>query len=284
LLPIPSLLLAAHVQTVFVILMENANWADVRGSSHAPYLNGTLLPMGAHAERYFNPPGVHPSEPNYLWLEGGRDFGIRDDRDPSAHTVKTDAHLVALLGKAGISWKAYQEEIAPDECPVTSHGLYAAKHDPFVFFDDVTSSAAFCTAHIRPLPELAADLEAGKAARYNFITPDLCNDMHGAPGCRRDWLRNGDDWMAQWIPRILASPQYKAGGAILITWDEGEHGSDGPIGMIVVSPFAKPGFSSDEHYTHSSLLRTVQEIFAVTPLLGDAAKAKDLSSLFKEFP
>ncbi|MFN2548005.1 MAG: alkaline phosphatase family protein [Myxococcales bacterium] len=282
-LPILGLLLAAPVQTVFVILLENADWRDVRGSSQAPYLNGALLPMAAHAEKYFNPPGVHPSEPNYLWLEAGTDFGVHDDAEPSAHPIKSGQHLVALLGKAGISWKAYQEGIAPGECPVKSHGWYAAKHDPFVFFADVTRSKPFCAEHIRPLAELTADLEQGKAARYNFITPDLCNDMHGARGCRRHLLRNGDDWMAKSVPRILASRQYRAGGAIFITWDEGEAG-DGPIGMLVISPFAKAGFSSDEHYTHSSFLRTVEEIFGVTPLLGDAAKAKDLSELFKEFP
>ena len=282
-LPILSFLLAAHVQTVFVILMENANWADVRGSSHAPYLNGTLLPMAAHAERYFNPPGVHPSEPNYLWLEAGTDFGIRDDDDPPAHLLKGD-HLVAQLGRAGIRWRAYQEGISAGECPVKSHGWYAAKHNPFVFFDDVTRSKPVCIAHIRPLPELARDLKAGKAARYNFITPDLCNDMHGVDGCPLDWIHNGDVWMSVWVPRILASPQYAAGGAIFITWDEGENDSDGPIGMLVLSPHAKRGFASDEHYTHSSFLRTMQEIFGVGPPLGDAPKAKDLSALFREFP
>src|SRR5690242_19380710 len=169
--------------------MENANWRDVRGSSSAPYLN-SLLPKAAHAEQYFSPPGVHPSEPNYLWLEAWTDFGVRDDDDPKVHHFKAD-HLSAQLDRAAIPWKAYQEGIAPGECPVKSHGWYAAKHDPFVFFEDVTGSRTFCTAHIRPLTELAQDLEAGKAARYNFITPDLCNDMHGVHGCPRDWLRNG---------------------------------------------------------------------------------------------
>ena len=164
-----------------------------------------------------------------------------------------------------------------------SHGLYAAKHDPFVFFEDVTRDPAFCAAHVRPLPELQRDLREGKAARYNFITPNLCNDMHGARGCWTGELRRGDDWLALWVPRILASPQYKEGGAIFITWDEGEPG-DGPIGLILLSPFAKKGFASEEHFTHSSLLRTLQEIFGVTPLLGDAANAKDLSALFTSFP
>ena len=66
--------------------------------------------------------------------------------------------------------------------------------------------------------------------------------------------------------------------------DEGEFGSDGPIGMLVLSPFAKVGYSNSIHYTHSSTLRSMQEIFSVTPLLGDAANATDLSDLFTTFP
>ena len=36
-------------------------------------------------------------------------------------------------------------------------------------------------------------------------------------------------------------------------------------------------------YTHSSTLRTLQEIFGVQPFLGDAANATDLSDLFSDF-
>ena len=66
---------------------------------------------------------------------------------------------------------------------------------------------------------------------------------------------------------------------LFITFDESETG-DGPIGLIVVSPFAKPGYSNSAAYTHSSTLRTLQEIFGVTPFLGDAANAIDLGDLF----
>jgi hypothetical protein len=272
-----------HIQTVFVLTMENANWSEIRGNAAAPYLNGKLLPMSAHAEQYYNPPGVHPSEPNYLWMEGGTDYGIRDDGDPAKHPLRFKDHLVTLLGKSGISWKSYQEDIGADECPTASHGLYAAKHNPFVFFDDVTSGQAFCIAHNRPLGELATDLRGDLAARYNFITPNLCHDMHGAPDCPNAGVAAGDAWLSQWVPIILASQAWQKGGALFITWDEGE-GSDGPIGMIVLSPFAKKGFAGSIRWTHSSLLRSVQEIFGVGPLLCDAASAKDLSELFVEFP
>src|SRR5450631_72618 len=79
---------ASHAQTpnptlntVFVILMENHNWSSIKNSRSAPYINNVLLPMGAHAEQYYNPPALHPSEPNYLWLEAGDNYGIRNDND-----------------------------------------------------------------------------------------------------------------------------------------------------------------------------------------------------------
>jgi hypothetical protein len=268
------------LKTVFVIVLENANWDDIRGNRDLPFLN-KLVAAGAHEEGYYNPPGLHPSEPNYLWMEGGTDYGIRDDADPAKHHLANTDHLVTLLRKAGISWKSYQEGIGARECPVTSHQLYAAKHNPFVFFDDVIDDRESCIAHNRPLADLASDLQAGTTARYNFITPDLCHDMHGASDCPPDLHAAADRWLSIWVPRIQASAAYREGGVLFITWDEGEGSqSDGPIGMIALSPLARPGHAGKERLTHSSFLRTLQEIFGVGPLLCDAAAAKDLSDLF----
>jgi len=126
--------------------------------------------------------------------------------------------------------------------------------------------------------------EKKTVARYNFITPNLCDDMHDSCGPLNNPVKQGDTWFAQNLPTILNSQAYKNGGIVFITWDEGE-GGDGPIGMIVLSPDAKgDGYSNTLHYTHSSTLRTLEEIFGVTPLLGNAAHATDLSDLFKTFP
>jgi len=95
-----------------------------------------------------------------------------------------------------------------------------------------------------------------------------------------DLLRQGDDWLASEVPKILNSAAYQNGGALFITWDEGDM-DDGPIGMILLSQFARGGgYVSNRPFTHSSLLRTVQEIFHVGPPLGDAANAEDLLDLF----
>ena len=286
--PMPTPTSPSTARTIFLILMENHNWSDIKNSPSAPYINDTLLPMASYAEQYYNPPGIHPSEPNYLWLEAGTNFGIFNDAPPSANHQNTTLHLVTLLGRAGISWKSYQEGISGTVCPLTANGLYAPKHNPMVFFDDVTNTndpnSAYCIAHERPFTGLATDLQKHAVARYNFITPNLCNDMHDTCAPLNDSVKQGDTWLAQNLPPILNSQAYKNGGIVFITWDEGE-GGDGPIGMIVLSPDAKGGgYSNTIHYTHSSTLRTLQEIFGVTPLLGDAKTAIDLSDLFKTFP
>jgi len=273
---------------VFLIMMENHNWSDIKNNPSAPYINNTLLPTASYTEQYYNPPGNHPSEPNYLWLEAGTNFGISDDANPDTNHQSTSLHLVTLLNKAGLSWKSYQEGISGTDCPLTGSGLYAPKHNPMVFFNDVTNtndpSSSYCISHIRPYTELATDLQQNTEANYNFITPNLCDDMHDTCAPLNDSVKQGDTWLAQNLPTILNSQAYMNGGIVFITWDEGE-GGDGPIGMIVLSNNAKGGgYSNTIQYTHSSTLRTLEEIFGVSPLLGDAANSNDLSDLFKTFP
>ena len=276
------------VQTVFVILLENHNWSSFEGSPDAPFINGTLLPLASYCQEYYNPPGLHPSEPNYLWLEAGTNFGILDGNDPANNHQNTTNHLAAQLRLAGIPWKTYQEDITGTVVPLTAINGYAPKHNPFVFFDDMTGTNnpndAYGLAHIRPYSELAGDLTNNSVARYNFITPNLCHDGHDTCAPQGNAVRQIDDWLASEVPKILGSATYSNNGALFITWDEGEGSSDGPIGMMVISPLARGGgYFNRIHYTHSSLVRTMQEIFGVSPWLGDAANATDLSDLFTKF-
>ena len=108
-------------------------------------------------------------------------------------------------------------------------------------------------------------------------------------------IKQGDDFLAQIIPAIMSSNAYKNHGAIIIWFDESESdgvAGDNPddfnhtIGEIVISPRAHENvdglpYASPVFYTHSSDLRTMQEIFHVGPLLGDAVNANDLRDLFK---
>jgi hypothetical protein len=274
----------SSVRTVFIILMENHNWSQIQGSTSAPYINNTLLPMSSYATQYFNPPGIHPSLPNYLWLEAGTNFGITNDNDPASNHQSDTSHLATQLKNAGISWKTYQEDISGNTCPLTSVNLYRPKHNPFVYFDDITNTndanSPECIAHVRPYTELATDIANGTVPPYVFITPNQCNDMHDSCSPVNNQIKQGDNWLSTEVPKILNSTAFQSNGALFITWDEGE-GSDGPIGMIVISSLAKGGgYNNAIRYTHGSTLRSFEEIFGVS-LIRDANNQTDLSDLFK---
>lgn len=278
---------ANAIKTVFVIAMENHDWDDIAGSTSAPYINGTLLRIGAHAERYRS--DVHPSEPNYVWLEAGDRLGIYDDDDPWLNYRTTRFHLTAQLDTARIPWRAYAEGATGDTCPLASSGKYAATHVPMVFFDDITGGhdehALGCVGRLRPYTELARDLEEGRVGRYNFITPDLCSDMHDAVGCPSiDTVANGDAFLARTVPMIMDSAAYKDGGVIFVVWDESESRGDPPIGLLAISSLAKPGHAGTVPYNHSSLLRTLQDILGVRPYIRAATDAVPVSDLFVQYP
>src|ERR1043166_823316 len=165
------------IKKVFIILMENHDWSTIKSQPQCPYINNTLLPMASYANQYYNPPGLHPSEPNYLWLISGTDFGIRNDSAPSVNHQSSTNNLFTQLDRAGISWKTYQENIPGNTVPDGNAYPYAVRHNPFVFFDSVRNNLQYCTNHVRPYTELAADLTNNTVPRFNFITPNVTNEI-----------------------------------------------------------------------------------------------------------
>jgi len=284
-------------QIVFLIVLENKNWVGrggISGSAEAPYINKTLVPMAAVANNYFNPYGNHPSLPNYLWMEGGQNYGIHADGVPSQYHLKTHAHLSELLQNAGIRWRGYAESISGNDCPLHAEGaydanggrLYQPKHFPQVYFDDMTGTrnpySAYCIQHVRPLAQLASDLKNNAIGRYNFIAPNMCHDGHDS--CGGNPIAHIDSWLKNFLPLLLNSSQYKAGHVVIfIATDEAANG-DGPIMFMALGHGVKHGYKNEIRYTHSALLRTLEEIFRVGPLLGHAAYANDLRDLFSVFP
>jgi len=185
---------------------------------------------------------------------------------------------------------------------------YAAKHNPMVFFSDTNGGndatpANPLSSHYAPLQQLLTDLANNTVADYNWITPDQYNDMHtaltgGYKGLTGDAanIKQGDDFLNQIVPVIMASDAYRNHGVIILWWDESERDGvtgDNPddlnhtVGEIVISDRAHPNvnglpYASPVAFTHSSDLRTMQNIFrAGGPYLADAANANDLSDLFK---
>ncbi len=150
----------AQVTTVFYILLENRCWTTgtdtsynnvIKGNAACPYINSLTTPGNAaaaqvsYATAYHNVltnttgdattmtgnssngtgagGSVHPSEPNYVFMEAGSNLSKYDDNDPYGTTNSVNQiatflannpsysgeNLCALLQNNGISWRAYVE-------------------------------------------------------------------------------------------------------------------------------------------------------------------------------
>ncbi|MDB4957942.1 MAG: putative acid phosphatase [Myxococcales bacterium] len=255
--------------SVFTIVMENKGQRDIVGNSQAPFIN-QLAKQNAVAAGYHDS-FVHPSEPNYIWMIAGENFGILDDADPASHHLDSKSHLADQLEMAGLSWKAYQESMGAP-CGLESHGTYAAKHNPFVYFDDINGwdgtqfqPSQRCRDHVVDYSQLDADLASDSVPKYAFITPNLVNDMHDGS------VAQGDAWLQTEVTKIVGSRAFNDGGVLFLLWDEGAGvvsiGDDPPF--LAISPNAKQGYNSTADYDTSSYLKTVQTILDLSPLPCD---------------
>ena len=182
---------------------------------------------------------------------------------------------------------------------------YATFRNPFVYFHALTDSPA-CPTEDVGLSALDADLsDAKRAPSFSYIVPDRCHDGSPGPcpGAGPGGLPAADALLAQIVPKILASAAYKHGGLLLITADEAPSSGEfadsssccgqprfpnlppatgvaaslppeggGQVGALLLSPFIKARAISQEPYNHYSLLRTIEDLFALKHL-GYAAGA-----------
>lgn len=271
-------LTASAIKHVFVIAMENHGASDIYGNTtHAPFINNTLLPMAGRASNFIDKLPNLNSEPHYVWMEAGTnafaDHTFTTDNNPSSsNSTASTAHLSTQIVAAGSTWRSYQEGLnsTTGACPIATSGNYAPKHDPFIFFRDVAGSPpsktnAFCAAHHKALPALFTDLANDTVAAYNFITPNQCHDMH-SNSCAgsSDPIKQGDTWLRDNVPAILDYVNAHQ-GVLLIVWDE-PVGSTGTIPLIVLGPHVKPNHVSTVTYSHGSLVKSVEQILALPTL------------------
>ena len=281
---------APAVRHVFVIAMENHDARQIYGNGdEAPFIQ-SLLADAAHATNFVDELPRLASEPHYIWMEAGTNAFAdhtftTDDRPSASNSTASRDHLVAQVADApDLDWKAYQEGQTrrAGACPISKHGRYHPKHNPFVFFQDVSGNPpskdnAYCAEHIRPYSALAADLAADTVASYVFITPDLCNDMHGALGCLGSSVKRGDAWLKRELPALIAWADAHQ-GAIFLTWDEGDDTQRVPF--LAIGPRVKRGYAGDVRYDHGSMVKSVEELLGL-PVLPAVAGANDLRDLFE---
>jgi hypothetical protein len=124
---------AQKVKHVFVITLENKNYADSFGTStQDPYLTGTLKPMGALLTQYYGT--GHVSLDNYIAMISGQASTLQTQADCTSYNdfqltgMAADGQAVGTgcvyppsiktlpdqLKAAGFTWRGYMEDMGND--------------------------------------------------------------------------------------------------------------------------------------------------------------------------
>jgi hypothetical protein len=247
----------APFQHVIWIVMENHSYGEIIGSSDTPYLNSLAHKCGLAAN--FSAES-HPSLPNYVAMTSGSTQGIKDDGDPSEHPLAVQS----IFSQLGGGWRALNESM-PSACDLNDASSYAVRHNPAVYYTNIRGRCGRQDTPLTARPNLSA--------RFTFITPNLCHDMHDCSASQ------GDSWLAGFLPKILGSREYrKQSTAVFITWDEGS--GDNHIPTLVLSRYTRPHTVSNKSFNHYSLLRTTEALLGVKAKLGQAAAAADMRASF----
>jgi hypothetical protein len=330
---------APALRHLFVIMMENRRTDQIIGNTaDAPYIN-QLAARYNLATNYY---GVtHPSLPNYLALVSGDTQGIFDDCKPGATVtcppaefipgkeypgllltgaqvahaqaqphLFTGTNLVDQLESHGMTWRAYMEALP--QVGYTGeyfgHKLYAAKHNPFVYFSDIANNPARM-AQIAPfsLDGFAHDL-AGTVPNLVWISPNQCDDMHDLTpdnaaaeniaacaksdnGADHSVIQLGDHYLSKVVPLIMRSKAWGEGSAIAVVWDENDYSGwtgccHSPVGVngttlgggnapaIFITSHGGMRISDAKAYNHYALLATVERLWGL-PCLANVCGFRD---------
>jgi acid phosphatase len=261
---------ATGVDKVLVIVEENRSVQDAE--AHMPFLMSQARSYGTATNFYAE---RHPSLPNYLVLAGGSTFGVADDGNPDEYPLEGPS-LFGQLVAAGRTAKTYADAM-PTNCARENHETYAARHNPWTYFDDSAERAA-CEQFDVPSGSptagaLVDDLTAGNLPTFALLVPDLCHDGHDCSAATTD------EWLQSWLPMIEKGPDFRSNRlAIVVTWDEDDDHSGNRIPMIVIHPSLKKQ-QVTKRLDHYGLSASIARIGGITPL-RDADKGTDVLAAF----
>jgi hypothetical protein len=208
-----------------IVMLENASRNTAMAQSKLASLDGVYASYRAFEGT------SKPSLPDYLALTSGQysgkgTFGGSPDGQDTGSIgfAGAQANIMAQLGTAGFSWKAYEEGVSIAGYNVwstASTGNYASslvlsRHNPAAFYT-TTSSAGVGHGNGRyDFDELATDIANSTLPDFFFVTPNGVHDGHdNGVSAANTWLTSGGSWGG--INNLIAG--MRTGGLLAITFD-----------------------------------------------------------------
>jgi hypothetical protein len=293
------------VQHVFLVSVASPGYEAAFGTtSQMPYLSAELRPQGTLLTNYslLDPAPL----PNGIATIGGQPpTAATKSGCPTYEACLQDVETLTLADQlvgARLAWHGYFEGMTdaegkadncvhpePEAADAPTPGGYSSLLNPFVFFHSLLDLGD-CDENDVPIDGLAKDLKKPEmTANLSYISPSLCNAgfrekcPEGAPS----GPAAADAFLARVVPEILASPAYKKDGLLIVSFGAADPDPAAPpsdpkkTGALLVSPLLAPGGTDAAPYTPYSVLRSVDELFALEPLASaGGTKVRSFASAF----
>jgi len=139
---------------------------------------------------------------------------------------------------AGLSGGCFAGSSSPAATDgVGKAGSYVRKHDPAIIYTSISGDSARCSN----ITSLAGFDPA--AASFEFITPNMINDMHDGS------IADGDNFLKAFLPQITGSTAF-TNSVVYVTFDEGSSnvGGGGHVLTIAITPTMGAGYRATAAY------------------------------------
>jgi phospholipase C len=245
------------------------------------------------ADRYFT--SAHgPSLPNELFAIAGQSGGVIDNgSNYGAGTAcdGTPSELVTIIDSSG-----NRSQISPCfDFPTLADTLdfaglpwmyYGGTPNVFSTIRQIRNGPAW-NANFATSAQFLSDAQAGRLPAVSWVSAPPEDDEHPPA----DWCV-GENWTVQALNAAMQSPDWDS-TAVFITWDDfgglydhvappqvDQFGLGPRVPLLIVSPYARPGYVSHTVYEHSSILKFIETRYELPPLNSRDITASNMLDSF----
>jgi acid phosphatase len=298
-----------HPDHVVIVIFENKSFGQIAGNSAAPNINALAAEGASFVNAPADPAAAttgshalrHPSQPNYLELFSGSHQGVLQDGrpgtpgEPLSQPLPFNApNLASSLIAGGLTFATYSESLPSvgfdgDAFSTNpAQNQYERKHNAVANWQAADAPA---NHHVPPAVNQPFTAFPTNASGYAalptvaFVVPNEQNNMHDGSIAQADaWLKTQIlDGYYQWAKTHNS--------LLIVTFDEDSNNTtSNQVVTIFAGAMVKPGNYPETNInppdtrlpdgglitptgtamTHYNVLRTVEEIYGLTPIGGSA--------------
>ena len=255
------------------------------------------------ADRFFSSLNG-PSMPNHVYTVAASSGGLITNVCSQDHELEalenamddpdgfSFAAIINRFASQGVTWKYYVETPenvpdAPDPCHVrhpapTQLGLW----NPLPGFKSIRDNPKLM-ARLVNQTDYFRDLKQGTLPQVSWLIPDFQDSEHPPESSAQGM------WYVTRLVNALMESKYWASSAIFLTWDDYGGFYDhvpppevdafgfGPrVPLLVISPYAKPGYVTSQTGGFESILRFIEERFNLKHLTKRDGRTSDMLDSF----